>query len=594
MLGMAEDRFRVDRARRGRRLRLQAATIYGEEALVGWCSRKLGRPVKWIDDALRGHVVGAPRPRPDRLRAGWARSATARSPRCTCGSSRDLGAYLHAAHAVHPGASRAFVMSGCYKIPQRPDRHRRASSRTSSRPTRSAAPGGPEATHLIEVMIDQLAAELGMDRARAAAEELHPQGGLPGRRRGRRRSTTPATTTARSTSCSSKLDLDAFRREQEELREQRRLPRHRLLHLHGDLRPGAVARGRARAASASRPASGSPRSCACTRRARRRVYTGSSPHGQGHETGFAQIVADRLGIDARPGRGHPRRHRRRARSGMGTYGSRSLAVGGESVGPRRRQGRGQGASKIAAHLLEAAPEDMELADGKYRVKGSPDKGLALADISLAAYVPENMPEGMEPGLEETTSTTRRTSCSRSARTPRSSTWTPRPARSSSSATCAVDDCGPAINPMLIDGQVHGGIAHGVGQAHVRAGRLRRRRAARDRHVRRLRAAHRGRAAVVRDRPHRDAVAGELAGREGRRARRARSPRRRPSSTPWSTRCGRSASPTSTCRSRRCGCGRRSRPGPGPGRGSEQGKQLDEHGGGAAGSGPTAPEEGGAQ
>jgi carbon-monoxide dehydrogenase large subunit len=130
------------------------------------------------------------------------------------------------------------------------------------------------------------------------------------------------------------------------------------------------------------------------------VYSGTAPHGQGLDTSFAQIVADRLGITpdmvdvvhGDTGTGP---------FGLGTYGSRSLAVGGESIA-RSTVKLVDKAKQIAAHNLEAAPEDIELVDGKFSVKGSPDKGLTLAEIAGHAYVTMEMPEGMEPGLEETT------------------------------------------------------------------------------------------------------------------------------------------------------------------------------------------------
>jgi carbon-monoxide dehydrogenase large subunit len=128
------------------------------------------------------------------------------------------------------------------------------------------------------------------------------------------------------------------------------------------------------------------------------VYTGTSPHGQGHETGFAQIVADRLGVD-------PQQveviHGDTATGpeGLDTYGSRTLAVGGEAVA-RAAEKVAAKAKAIVAHQLEAAPEDIELRDGKFQVKGSPDKALTMAEIAGEAYVPLNLPEGMEPGLEE--------------------------------------------------------------------------------------------------------------------------------------------------------------------------------------------------
>jgi aerobic carbon-monoxide dehydrogenase large subunit len=192
------------------------------------------------------------------------------------------------------------------------------------------------------------------------------------------------------------------------------------------------------------------------------VFTGSSPHGQGHETGFAQIVADRIGIppdqveivhsdtDKGP-------------YGMGTYGSRSLAVGGESAA-RAANKVADKAKNIVAHLLEAAPEDIEIAGGKYQVRGSPDKAMTVAEVAGAAYIPEDLPEGMEPGLEAI-----------NFYDPENFVW---PFGAHACVVdvdvdtgkvkvvryVCVDDCGPPINPMLIDGQVHGAVTHAIGQA----------------------------------------------------------------------------------------------------------------------------------
>jgi carbon-monoxide dehydrogenase large subunit len=192
------------------------------------------------------------------------------------------------------------------------------------------------------------------------------------------------------------------------------------------------------------------------------AYTGTSPHGQGHETGFAQIVADKLGIDpAQVEVIHG--DTETGPFGLDTYGSRSLAVGGEAMA-RAANKVADKAKAIVAHELEAAPEDIEVRDGKFVVRGSPDKGMTLAEAAGAAYVPENLPEGMDPGLDET-----------SFYDPENFVF-PFGAHACvvdvDSETgkieivryVAVDDCGPAINPMLIDGQVHGGITHAIGQA----------------------------------------------------------------------------------------------------------------------------------
>jgi carbon-monoxide dehydrogenase large subunit len=193
------------------------------------------------------------------------------------------------------------------------------------------------------------------------------------------------------------------------------------------------------------------------------VYTGTSPHGQGHDTGFAQIAADRLGID-------PERievihgDTDQGPWGWGTYGSRTASVGGVAIA-RAAERVQEKAKRICAALLEAAPEDIELADGKYRVRGSPDKFKTMADIAGAAHIPpQELPADIEPGLEET------------------ATYDPEnfvfPFGAHACVVdvdvetgkvkvvryVAVDDCGRQINPMLVDGQIHGGVVHAIGQA----------------------------------------------------------------------------------------------------------------------------------
>jgi carbon-monoxide dehydrogenase large subunit len=192
------------------------------------------------------------------------------------------------------------------------------------------------------------------------------------------------------------------------------------------------------------------------------VYTGTSPHGQGLDTSMAQIVADRLGttpdvVEVMHGDTNTGPY------GMGTYGSRSLSVGGEAVA-RTAQKVQDKAKKIVAHLLEAAPEDIEVDSERFSVRGSPGQGMALAEVSAAAYIPENLPEGMEPGLEETTFYDPENfvypfgahACVVDVDVETGKVEVAR--------YVAVDDCGPAINPLLVEGQVHGGIVHALGQA----------------------------------------------------------------------------------------------------------------------------------
>jgi carbon-monoxide dehydrogenase large subunit len=192
------------------------------------------------------------------------------------------------------------------------------------------------------------------------------------------------------------------------------------------------------------------------------VYTGSSAHGQGHETTFAQIVASKLGVGMEQVE-VVHGDTEKVQFGMGTYGSRSVPVGGSALSESLDKVVAKG-KKIAAHLMEAADEDVTFENNQFGVKGVPDKSVGWADVTLMAYLAHNLPEDMEPGLEET-----------AFYNPANFVY-PFGAhvavvevdRETGEVDLvryiAVDDCGKVINPMIVDGQVHGGLAQGIGQA----------------------------------------------------------------------------------------------------------------------------------
>src|SRR3954454_20516771 len=192
------------------------------------------------------------------------------------------------------------------------------------------------------------------------------------------------------------------------------------------------------------------------------VATGTSPHGQGHETSWSQIAADALGVtpdDVVVLHGDTAT----VPFGRDTYGSRSLAVGGIAVHLACNKVVDK-AKKIAAHMLEAAEDDIEFEGGKFSVAGSPDQNVTIQDVAGAAYLGADLPEGMEPTLNE------------------SMTFDPpnftfpfgahlcvtevdtETGKTTISDYFAVDDCGPVINPVIVDGQLHGGLAQGIAQA----------------------------------------------------------------------------------------------------------------------------------
>ncbi|MDH3414532.1 MAG: molybdopterin-dependent oxidoreductase, partial [Gammaproteobacteria bacterium] len=192
------------------------------------------------------------------------------------------------------------------------------------------------------------------------------------------------------------------------------------------------------------------------------VFTGSHSHGQGHETTFAQLVSDKLGV---PFDNIEVVHGDTARIpfAMGTYGSRSLAVGGSAIAKAIDKIVAKG-RKIAAHTLEAAEEDIEFLDGNFTVKGT-DKKMDIASVAFSAYVPHNYPsDELEPGLDES-----------AFYDPANFTFPagthvcevevdPETGTVDVVKWAAADDFGNLVNPMIVEGQVHGGVAHGVGQA----------------------------------------------------------------------------------------------------------------------------------
>jgi carbon-monoxide dehydrogenase large subunit len=192
------------------------------------------------------------------------------------------------------------------------------------------------------------------------------------------------------------------------------------------------------------------------------VMTGSHSHGQGHETAFPQVIAEMIGIDESM---IEIVHGDTANTpmGMGTYGSRSLAVGGSAM-VRATEKIIAKAKKIASHLLEASEGDIELKDGAFSVAGT-DKSVAWGDVTLAAYVPHNYPlEDIEPGLEETAFYDPSNFTYPSGAYACEVELDPETGHVTIERFAAADDFGNIVNPMIVSGQVHGGIAQGIGQA----------------------------------------------------------------------------------------------------------------------------------
>ena len=191
------------------------------------------------------------------------------------------------------------------------------------------------------------------------------------------------------------------------------------------------------------------------------ILTGSHSHGQGHETTFAQLIAERLGVPlSQVSIVHGDTDK--VQFGMGTYGSRSIAVGGTAIVKAMEKVEAK-AKKIASHLLEASEGDIVIENGEFKVTGT-DKSIALPMVALAAYTAHNLPDGMEPGLKEgafydPTNFTFPAGAYICEMEVDSATG-----KSSFVNFVAADDFGRLINPMIVEGQVHGGLAQGIGQA----------------------------------------------------------------------------------------------------------------------------------
>jgi carbon-monoxide dehydrogenase large subunit len=192
------------------------------------------------------------------------------------------------------------------------------------------------------------------------------------------------------------------------------------------------------------------------------VVTGASAHGQGHETAFSQIVADRLGVpfeDVEVLHGDTRT----AHRGLDTYGSRSLAVGGVALVNACDKVIEKG-RKLAAHALECSEDDLEFAGGKFRVKGSPGSEKALTDLALAVFAAHDLPDGVEASLDaEATFDPENFSYPHGTHLCAAEVDT-ETGRVTLRSYVAVDDVGTAVNPLIVEGQVHGGVAQGIAQA----------------------------------------------------------------------------------------------------------------------------------
>ncbi|MFD3809725.1 xanthine dehydrogenase family protein molybdopterin-binding subunit [Rhodococcus sp. NPDC058639] len=427
-----------------------------EEVLTLLISRRLRKPLKYTETRSESMMAGHHgRDQIQKLTIAARRDGTVTGLKVDL--LADMGAYLR---LVTPGVPilGAFMFNGIYKF----DAYRFTCTNvfTNKVPTDAyRGAGRPEATFAIERIMDELAVELSMDpielrKKNWIAHEEFPFDTVAGLTYD---SGNYEAATARALEL---LDYDGLRREQAERRERKDpvqlgigvstftemcgLAPSRVL---GSLSYGAG--GWEHAAIRMLPTG------------KVEVVTGASAHGQGHETAWSQIVADRLGIpfeDIEVLHGDTQTSPR----GLDTYGSRSLAVGGIAVVKAAEKVVAK-ARPIAAHLMECAEDDLDFTEGQFRVKGT-EKSVGLTDIALAVFAAHDLPDGIEPNLDsEATYDPDNFSFPHGTHLCAIEVDTETGHARIRKYVC-VDDIGHVVNPLIVEGQVHGGLAQGIAQA----------------------------------------------------------------------------------------------------------------------------------
>jgi aerobic carbon-monoxide dehydrogenase large subunit len=418
------------------------ANVYGEEVLVPFLARRLRQPVKWVASRIEDYLATSHgRDQIDLIRLAADREARVQAADLKI--IADCGAYYS---RVTPGISplTGQLMTGVYAIPNaRAEGVGVFTNKVPTEPYRGA--GRPEAAYLIERAMDVLADQLNLDPAELRRRNFIPPDQFP--------YTTPTQAVYDSGEYARALDKALELIDYQTLRAEqarRLLAGGNLLGIglacyvevcgFGPWEAGTVMVDRAGQVT---------------------VLSGTSPHGQGHETSWAQLVADMLQV---PLEDITVKHGDTAvvPRGIGTFGSRSAPVGGSAVWQNAEKVR-ERATTIAAHLLEAAVADMTLTNGRFHVRGVPERSLSWPEVAQAVYA-DDLPQELQGEL----SADQRFK-------PKGDTYPfgvhvcvveidPHTGEVQLRRYLTVDDCGRVINPLLVEGQVHGGIAQGVGQA----------------------------------------------------------------------------------------------------------------------------------
>src|SRR5580700_100781 len=431
--------------------------VTAEEFLAVLLARKLGRPVKWTESRSEGNLaVHHGRDQLQRIKVAADRDGRLRG--LSVDLLADMGAYLM---LVTPGVPLlgAFMYPAIYKM----DAYsfKCTGVFTTKMPTDAyRGAGRPEATYAIEHVMDDLAAELGMDPLEIRERNWIRHEEFP--------YTTIATLVydsgnyeAATARAKELFGYDALRQEQAERNLDNDSVRLGIgvstyTEMCG-LAPSRVLGSLAYGAGGWEQAS-----IRMLPTGKVEVVTGSSAHGQGHETAWSQIVAEQLGVpfeDVRVLHGDTQV----SPKGMDTYGSRSLTVGGMALVGACDKVIAK-AKRITAHMLEAAEPDIEFTGGRFQVRGDPEKGHTIQEVALATFLAHDLPDGMEPSLgsdatydPDNFSFPHGTHLCDVAAATETGMVTIR-------SYVAVDDIGKVINPLIVEGQVHGGLAQGIAQA----------------------------------------------------------------------------------------------------------------------------------
>jgi carbon-monoxide dehydrogenase large subunit len=435
--------------------------LYPEYCLVAALARMLGRPVKWMEDRIENYVATTHgRDHITDLEVGAKRDGTVTALKVK--TYANLGGILSTIAPGIPTTLYGRMLSGAYQIPHIHCQVVGVYTNTGMVDAYRGA-GRPEATYVVERAMDLVARRLKMDPVEVRRKNFIPPDAFPydpvGILAGLKYDSGDYEKALNR--ALEMVDYKGFRREQEAARKQGR-------HLGIGFSSYVEICGVAPSAWVGLPGQGW--GAGLWESANVRVHltgkvvvtTGSQSHGQGHETTLAQVVADELGValddvivQHSDTLGTP--------FGYGTYGSRSAAVGGVAVHMSVAKIT-EKAKRLAAHLLEAAEADIVYEDGRAYVRGAPDRAKTIQELALAASVGYNLPQGMEPFFDET-----------SYYDPPNCTFP------FGTHVCivevdydtggvkilryvAVDDVGRVINPLIVDGQVHGGIVQGVAQA----------------------------------------------------------------------------------------------------------------------------------